>query len=262
MSSRNEIVQLFAAIAVQAGQAIMRLRPALGKADEKADGSPVTEADIEADRLIRSRLAEALPSLPIISEEARQTHSPGEAERFVLVDPLDGTREFIAGRDEFTVNIALVENGIPVVGAIVAPALSRLYVGSDKARRAEISGAAAVPALSEMTEIAAAALPETGWRAVASRSHRDPQTQAWLDGNPVWALCEAGSSLKFCALAQGDADVYPRLAPTMAWDIAAGHAILRAAGGRVETLDGQEMRYDPRVGLQNPSFVAWGRRTR
>jgi 3'(2'), 5'-bisphosphate nucleotidase len=262
MSSRDEIAQLFAAIAVEAGQAIMRLRPALGNADEKADGSPVTQADIEADRLIRSRLAAALPSLPIISEEARHTHSQGEADRFILVDPLDGTREFIAGRDEFTVNIALIEHGVPVVGAIVAPALGRLYVGSDRARRADISEVATVPALSEMAEIVAAVLPETGWRAVASRSHRDPQTQAWLEGNPVAALCEAGSSLKFCALAQGDADVYPRLAPTMAWDIAAGHAILRASGGRVEMLDGREMRYDPRGGLQNPSFVAWGRRSR
>jgi 3'(2'), 5'-bisphosphate nucleotidase len=260
MPSQNEIAAIFGALACEAGRAIMRARASGADARHKADGSPVTQADFDADRCIRDGLARVLPSLPVVTEEATETHGALTGGPFILVDPLDGTREFVAGRDEFTVNIALIENGVPIAGAIYAPALGRLYVAGTEARRAEVPSGAEMPALSAMRTIAAAPMPERGWRAVASRSHRDPDTARWLESNPVGECCAAGSSLKFCLIAEGAADVYPRLSPTMAWDTAAGHAILLAAGGRVERLDGRALRYGiDGEGFSNPAFIAWAR---
>lgn len=259
-SERDAIATTFGRLACEAGRVIIRARAAGTVPAHKADGSPVTQADLDADRCIRAGLAQAFSSIAVVTEEATETHAT-HAERFILVDPLDGTREFVAGRDEFTVNIALIDNGIPVVGAVYAPALDRLYVAGAQAWRADVAPDAPMPELAAMQPIEAACVPDTDWRAVASRSHLDPQTQRWLDANPIGALCAAGSSLKFCVVAEGGADVYPRMSPTMEWDTAAGDAILRAAGGSVVGLDGAALRYGKRqAGFRNPAFIAWGRR--
>jgi len=258
--SHNDIAWAFGVIALEAGCSILAARTQGTDATPKADGSPVTAADLAADSLIRRRLPGVLPDTLVITEE---TFSASQAAnlppRFVLVDPLDGTREFIAGRDEFTVNIALVEGDKPVAGAIYAPAKSCLYVAGTEAFRADISADAAMPRFQAMQKLATSPVPAGGMRATASRSHLDPATKRWLDDRRITDLCRAGSSLKFCKIAEGEADVYPRLAPTMEWDTAAGQAILLAAGGCVTNLDGSPLRYG-KTGTQfrNGSFVAWG----
>ncbi len=229
--------------------------------DLKSDGSPVTAADIAAERFIRSHLAGTMPGVPIIAEESFNA-SRGELapDCFLLVDPLDGTREFISGRDEFTVNIALIEKGSPVVGAIFAPALNELSLAGTTAYRASVRPGEAVSESTALSKIATSSVPAAGMRAIGSRAHMDPTTECWLQQLPVVKLYSAGSSLKFCLVARGSADVYPRLAPTMEWDTAAGHAILLAAGGCVVGLDGAPLRYGKaECGFKNAEFVAWGR---
>lgn len=261
--SRNEVALAFGAVALQAGKLIMAARASATGVRHKSDGSPVTQADLDADSIIRSLLPDIMPNVPVITEETFETV---EAQRgavlldsFILVDPLDGTREFVAGRDEFTVNIALIDAGKPIAGTIYAPALNRLYVAGTEAFRADVRPDQALPRLETMRPLTTSPVPKEGLRAIASRSHLDPATKQWLDERRVTDLRSAGSSLKFCAIAEGEADVYPRLAPTMEWDTAAGHAILLAAGGCVLGLDGLALRYG-RVGAQfrNDSFVAWG----
>jgi 3'(2'), 5'-bisphosphate nucleotidase len=181
-------------------------------------------------------------------------------ERFLLVDPLDGTREFINRNGEFTVNIALIEAGQPIVGCVYAPARQAMYIAGAAAFRAELAPGASLPALAQLRVITTCAYPDAGLRAVASRSHLDPQTQAMLERLQVKSRHRAGSSLKFCVVAQGDADVYPRLAPTMEWDTAAGQAVLVAAGGCVIGHDGAPLRYGKaEAGFRNNGFIAWGR---
>jgi 3'(2'),5'-bisphosphate nucleotidase len=228
-------------------------------ARRKPDGSPVCQADIQAEQLILARLAAIMPNVTVVAEESFAPQRGPVPERFFLVDPLDGTREFLAGHHDFTVNIALVENGDPVAGAICAPALDQIYLAgattfrAERARGGSLAGA--------LQAIAASPVPEAGLRAVASRSHMNAATEAWLGQHPVAHLQRAGSSLKFCLIAGGEADVYPRIAPTMEWDTAAGHAILNAAGGCVIGLDGSPLRYGKsHAGFKNEGFVAWGRR--
>ncbi|MDX5409564.1 MAG: 3'(2'),5'-bisphosphate nucleotidase CysQ [Thauera sp.] len=218
----------------------------------KEDASPVTEADERAEALIVPALEALLPGVPVIAEEAvAGGRQPEIADRFWLVDPLDGTKEFISRNGEFTVNIALVEHGTPVLGAVLAPALDRLFCG-----------AAGVGAFVEQDgvrqPIRCRAAPPDGLTVVASRSHGDAAAlDAFLAGRTVAALRNAGSSLKLCLIAAGEADLYPRLGRTMEWDIAAGHAVLSAAGGKVLTLDGASLRYG-KPGLDNPHFFACG----
>lgn len=260
-SSRDDLAAIFGAVAMEAGRRIMAVHAAGAQARIKPDGSPVTPADTEADRFIRERLAEQMPGVAVVTEEARQTHDRATG-RFILVDPLDGTREFIAGREEFTVNIALIEDGVPVVGVVYAPALHKLYLGGERAFRAMIPPGETIPDRAAMLAISANPVPPGGWRAVVSRSHLEASTQAWLDAMPIATLCPEGSSMKFCLIAEGKADVYPRLSPTMEWDTAAGHAVLAAAGGAVVGLDGAPLRYGKRSeGLCNASFLAWGARS-
>lgn len=258
--ARNDIAVAFGSIALEAGQAIMAARSRVSGSRQKPDGSPVTLADIDADRIICRRLADMLPDVPVITEEAPETHALSVDSRFILVDPLDGTREFLSGRDEFTVNIALIEHGKPVAGTVYAPALSRLYVAGASAFRADVRPDQRVPGLQAMRALTGSAAPCQGLRAVASLSHLDSATTSWLEERRIGELRSAGSSLKFCIIAEGDADVYPRLAPTMEWDTAAGHAILAAAGGCVVQLDGLPLGYGKsQVGFRNESFIAWGR---
>jgi 3'(2'), 5'-bisphosphate nucleotidase len=258
-AARNELASRFGAIASEAGKVIMAIYSPTLKVESKKDSSPVTEADAAAERVILSRLKEVIPELPVVAEESFDAKANGSApERFILVDPLDGTREFITGSHEFTVNIALVENGQPVVGCVYAPALNQIYVAGADAWRAEVRPGDALPQREAMQKLATTPYPAEGLRAMASRSHLDPETEALLKKLQVGTFKSAGSSLKFCWIAQGDGDIYPRLAPTMEWDTAAGHAVLTAAGGCVIGRDGTPFRYG-KAGFRNDGFVAWGR---
>jgi 3'(2'), 5'-bisphosphate nucleotidase len=262
LKARDGLAIEFAKIASEAGALIMMIGASDRAASRKADGTPVSRADIEAERLICARLAAILPEVPLIAEETFRADCAGATpERFLLVDPLDGTREYLAGHTDFTVNIALIEQAKPVAGAICAPALARLYLGGERAFCGELLPHGIFPPREALKAIEARAVPKGSLRAVASRSHLDPQTERFLRELPAGELRSAGSSLKFCLIACGEADVYPRFGPTMEWDTAAGHAILSAAGGCVLALDGTPLRYGKSdAGFRNDGFVAWGRK--
>jgi 3'(2'), 5'-bisphosphate nucleotidase len=219
----------------------------------KADASPVTEADDKAEAIIVRGLAALTPDIPVVAEEAAcGGRAPAVDRTFWLVDPLDGTKEFINRNGEFTVNIALIEDGVPVLGVVLAPVLGRLYAGADGV------GAWVENADRSRTIARVRAVPDDGLTVVSSRSHGDTAAlDAFLAGRTVASLVNAGSSLKFCLIAAGTADIYPRFGRTMEWDTAAGHAVLRAAGGRVADLHGNELVYG-KPGFENPHFVAFG----
>ncbi len=218
----------------------------------KDDASPVTAADHLAERVIVAGLRELTPNWPVIAEEsAAAGEIPAVGEYFWLVDPLDGTKEFIRRNGEFTVNIALIRQGRPVLGLVLAPAIGRLFYGAEGAGAFLREGGQTRP-------IACRRPPPQGLTVVASRSHGDPEAlRAFLGGRPVAELRNAGSSLKLCLIASGEADLYPRLGRTMEWDIAAGHAVMRAAGGEVCDLAGSPLGYG-KPGFDNPHFVARG----
>jgi 3'(2'), 5'-bisphosphate nucleotidase len=262
LKERNELAVQFGNIASEAGKVIMTIRASEVSVNLKSDGSPVTQADVKAEHLIRARLAAIMPNVMLIAEESFEANRGGPIpERFLLVDPLDGTREFLSGQTDFTVNIALIEAAQPIVGAICAPALNQVYLGGTAAFRADLQPGAVLPAAGTLTALEARPVPDSEMRAVASRSHLDPETERFLGRLPVSERRSAGSSLKFCLIACGDADVYPRLAPTMEWDTAAGHAILSAAGGHVLGLDGSPLHYGKiDAGFKNDGFIAWGRK--
>ncbi len=260
VKARDELAIALGTVVAEAGRAIMAARAAGIEARRKPDGSPVTAADLEAERLILARLAGIMPGVAIIAEESFAPHRAPAPQRFFLVDPLDGTREFLAGHPDFTVNIALIENGGPIVGAVCAPALEQVYLAGATAFTADLAGGT-FPGPDAMRVIATSPVPGAGVRALTSRSHLDPQSEAWLRQHRIAELQRTGSSLKFCLIARGDADVYPRLAPTMEWDTAAGHAVLNAAGGCVLGLDGSPLRYGKSdAGFKNAGFIAWGRK--
>jgi len=232
--------------------------------ETKADESPVTIADREAEAVLVAAIAAAAPGIPIVAEEAVAAgRLPPLGDEFFLVDPLDGTREFIAQRDEFTVNIALVRSGVPVFGIVYAPACDELYVtlAQDRTAMAKIAPRDDHVSLDGigLQPIRTRTPDPSALVALVSRSHDTPETEGFLARFAVASRTSAGSSLKFCVMARGAADIYPRFSPTMAWDIAAGHAVLAAAGGSVTTLDGKPLRYGGNAnGLRNPHFVAWG----
>lgn len=238
-------------VAEEAGRATLAFYGA-PEARTKADGSPVTLADEAAEAVILPRLRALTPDIPVISEEeASKGLGPTVVgERFWLVDPLDGTKEFLSGNGEFTVNIALIERGVPVLGIVAAPALGETYWGAgDTAFFADKDGT---------RPIHVRPVPPEGLVVVGSRSHGDAQAmEAFLDGRKVAAFRAAGSSLKLCLVARGVADLYPRFGPTMEWDIAAGHAVLKAAGGSVKTFAGDELCYG-KPACRNPHFIASG----
>jgi len=229
-----------------------------GKGDvrRKADGSPVTTADEAAEAAIRKRLSQLEPALPIISEEEPESHRLAVgAGNYFLVDPLDGTREFIAGRDEYAINIALMSEGRPLLGVIAAPALGLVWRGivGCGAERLTLSAGGECS-----TPIAIRSRPAPDELVVViSRSHLDPRTQAYVDGFPRTRRIASGSAVKFCRVAEGSADLYPRLAPTRDWDVAAGQAIIEAAGGRVLAPDGRPLTYGTPQ-LLIPGFIAAG----
>lgn len=245
------LADAFIALAREAGDAIMAVYQTDFDARAKADDSPVTEADLAADRVIVAGLARAFPHIPIVTEERADSHDVAAAgDRFFLVDPLDGTKEFVKRGGDFTVNIALIENGVPTRGVVFAPALDRLFWTDDAGLAHQRDGDNAARVL-KVAKPDNAAL-----NIVASKSHRDAATDAYINRYSVADFKSAGSSLKFCLVAAGEADLYPRLGRTMEWDTAAGHAVLRAAGGFVDAFEGGPLTYG-KPGFENPFFIAY-----
>eukprot|EP01037_Dinobryon_pediforme_P022508 gene22508-23691_t len=248
--------------ALAAGREIMAVYATDFAVEQKDDKSPVTEADRRAEAVILERLARVMPGVPVVAEEeACDGRLPADlGDRFVLVDPLDGTREFCARNGEFTVNIALIEGGAPRAGAVYAPVSGRLWVGGETAWTATVAPGGDLPPASARQAIHVRAPANVdGLVVLESRSHPDPRLEQHLEGLHVAERRKAGSSLKFCLLAEGVADYYPRFGPTMEWDTAAGDAVLRAAGGLTETIEGDPLHYGKAlVEYHNPDFVARG----
>jgi 3'(2'), 5'-bisphosphate nucleotidase len=248
-------------LALAAGREIMTIYANPVVAREKSDLTPVTEADEAAEKIILAGLRQLDPTVPVISEEASAAGIvPDVAERFYLVDPLDGTKEFLSRNGEFTVNIARIENATPAAGVVLAPALGRIFCGEAglAAFEARIQAETDAAAFAWQT-IRARKASMAGPVVVASRSHRDERTEAYLKCLKVQKIVSAGSSLKFCLLASGEADLYPRFGRTMEWDTAAGHAVLAAAGGHVEVESGEPLTYGKAGrGYDNPAFIARG----
>jgi len=246
-------------LVVRAGAAILAVNRSAMKIDGKVDGSPVTEADLAADRIIGEGLARLVPELPALSEERVDMARPPYQGSFFLIDPLDGTKEFVAGRNEFTVNLALVTDGRPLLGIIGAPALGLIWRGivgrgAERLTVGETSPGAAAP-------IHTRRLPSRGqpWIVAVSRSHGDARTEAFITGRPGAVREVLGSAVKFGRVAEGGADIYPRLAPTSEWDVAAGHAVVTAAGGKITDSRGAELHFGSgRQGFLVPEFIAWG----
>jgi 3'(2'), 5'-bisphosphate nucleotidase len=228
----------------------------------KADQSPVTAADEASETLILAEVGRLMPGVPIISEEAVLRARPGPIRGdYILVDPLDGTRELLAGRDEFSINVGLVSGGQPVLGLVAAPALGLIWrtAADGGAERLQLAPGAPVAAARERIAICTRPMPESGIVATVSRSHLDAATEAFLGRFMGAARLVSGSAIKLCHVASGTADVYPRLAPTHQWDVAAGHAVLQAAGGVVTTPERQPLSYDAGQGdFLVRGFIAWG----
>jgi 3'(2'), 5'-bisphosphate nucleotidase len=250
MRDQASILSVFERLAREAGVAIMAHYETDCRLDDKADASPLTAADLAADAVICAGLADALPDIAVVTEERADTHARHQGvDRFILVDPVDGTKEFISRNGQFTVNIALIENGAPVAGVVFAPALGRMFVGSVEGGATEHG-----PNGRHTITVRPAARERA---AIASRSHRSPETDAFLAAHGITDCIPAGSSLKFCLVAAGEADIYPRFGPTMEWDTAAGHAVLAAAGGRVVNPDGSPFAYG-KPSYRNGNFIALG----
>ncbi|MGD8175538.1 3'(2'),5'-bisphosphate nucleotidase CysQ [Marinimicrobium sp. ARAG 43.8] len=244
--------------ACRAGDAIMAVYSRDFAVHQKSDDSPVTEADLAAHHIIVADLQRLTPDIPILSEES--ANAPWEErrqwERYWLVDPLDGTKEFIRKNGEFTVNIALIEQGNPVWGVVYAPALDTLYYGGTA------TGDAVKVRAEQASPIHASAAPEgrAGWRIVGSRSHQSPAFLEFLTGFDEPEIKSLGSSLKICLVAEGEADLYPRLGPTSEWDTGAAHAVLLGAGGQLVVADTDEpLRYNQTDSVLNPFFIAKGK---
>ncbi len=252
----QDLVDALLAVTVEAGQAILTRRAEGVTAERKADRSLVSAADRDAETLILAVLARVAPLVPVVAEEESAAgRQPAVVARFFLVDPLDGTKEFLSGGDDFTVNIALVVSGAPVFGIVHAPASGSIHwgdVAAGEAWRAPVDG----NAIGAPVRIGCASC-QTPLRAVASKSHATPETEAYLTHCEAGDRLSVGSSLKFVLLAEGKADLYPRAGPTMEWDTAAGDAVLRAAGGMTFGLDGAPLTYG-KPHYFNPGFVATG----
>jgi 3'(2'), 5'-bisphosphate nucleotidase len=256
----SRLIDEITTLASKAAEAIRSIGAASRAERTKPDGTPVTAADEAAQAVVLDGLARLLPGIPVVAEEMSRAERPKTlAPRFVLVDPLDGTREYVAGRDEFTVNIALMVQGRPVFGCIAAPLLGLIWRGvvGQGAERLVLPPGADAAQCRDRIPIRTRSWPASEPVALVSRSHLDAQTEAFLDRIPNVKRIACGSSLKFCKLAEGSADIYPRLARTSEWDVAAGHALLVAAGGTVVTPDGIAPIYGESADFRVPSFVAF-----
>ena len=261
-SDDRAVLSVFERLALSAGSTIMEIFRAGCAVEQKDDASPVTEADRAAERIILEGLRAAFPDIPCVAEEeAAAGILPADlGNAFFLVDPLDGTKEFVKRSGDFTVNIALVRNGAPEIGVVYAPSGRRFFSG--RPSRAEIIELDAKDEVSarHAIQVRKGAGP---WTIVASRSHRTPETDDFIGKVDAAEIVSVGSSLKFCLLANGEADLYPRFGRTMEWDTAAGDAVLRAAGGLTTTLDGKPLAYGKRnqsddADFANPFFIARG----
>ncbi|BBO07883.1 3'(2'),5'-bisphosphate nucleotidase CysQ [Bradyrhizobium ottawaense] len=256
----SRLMEPLTALVVKAGEAILSVNRAAMRIDGKQDGSPVTEADLAADHIIADGLAQLAGDVPTLSEERTPLASPSFDGSFFLIDPLDGTKEFVAGRDEFTVNLALVTSGEPLLGIVSAPALGLLWRGivGRGAERMSFDGAT----IGVAEPIHTRKLPAQGepWIAAVSRSHGDPRSEAFIDSRPNAVRRTVGSAVKFGRIAEGSADIYPRFGPTCEWDVGAGSAVVTAAGGKVTDGKGGELRFGERhaSGFIIPEFIAWG----
>jgi 3'(2'), 5'-bisphosphate nucleotidase len=253
-----ELMEPLTDLVIQAGAAILAVNRHAMEIGGKIDGSPVTEADMAADRIIGEGLARLVPGVSALSEERAHLAKSAYDGSFFLIDPLDGTKEFVAGRKEFTVNLALVVNGAPLLGIIGAPALGLIWRGlvGRGAERLTMNEAAR-----SAEPIHTRPVPRRGdpWVVAVSRSHGDERTEAFIDARPGASRKMLGSAVKFGRVAEGVADIYPRLAPTCEWDVAAGHAIVTAAGGKVTDGNGGPLHFG--TGRQDfvvPEFIAWG----
>ena len=264
MSSYSELAEGLLPHVLSAGKIVMGYFGTDHEVETKAGGSPVTAADREAEALLIAALSRIAPGVPVVGEEmmeGRKAKPMGE--RFFLVDALDGTREFTSGRTEFTINIGLIENGLPTFGVIYAPALERLYltVASDHAATGELATTAEACSLNTINAKRISVLKDFEEQGpfvlCASRSHGSDALENWLKGKDISARTNIGSSLKFCQVAEGQCHVYPRFGPTMEWDTAAGQAIVQAAGGIVSELNGELLQYGKHeTGFRNPFFIA------
>ena len=243
----------------RAATEVIRIQNAPPATRQKSDGTPVTAADEASEAILLEGLAQLLPGMPVISEEAGGPAIVAGS-TFVLIDPLDGTREFVAGRDEFTINLAIISDGRPLAGWIAAPAHKRIWRGiaGQGAKRLHLSpGAPAGEA--ECVQIRTRKAERGGLIALVSRSHADAESEAFLARFPNVKKIACGSAIKFCRLAEGGGDIYPRLGPTSEWDVAAGDALLNAAGGRVTDPQGAPLVYGQSAqNLRVSAFIAWG----
>ena len=261
---RAAVAILFAKLCLAAGPLAMAV---FSREDQgarlKNDASPVTEADEAVESFLIGELSRRMPQAPCIAEEsAARGETPAQQGAFILIDPLDGTREFIARRLEFTINIALIEEGRPRAGAVFAPALGELWFAGEAAFHVAAAPGAPLPPEAEWRRLATRRAPQEGLVAMASLSHFDAETAAFLARLPIKAQKQAGSSLKFCRIAEGQADVYPRFGPTHEWDTAAGDAVLRAAGGAVLTPQGAPLVYGKAAqSYCNGPYIACGDRS-
>jgi len=261
MPNSSSLCHQLITVALEAGSVIMDHYHAGVEISLKDDKSPVTLADTDAEAIILAALEKIAPEIPVISEEAASRGViPEIGNRFFLVDPLDGTREFIRHNDEFTVNIALIEDNIPTMGIVYAPALSRMFFApaSDEAFELELA-CNARPQLDRAYKLRVRTPPPQGLTAAVSRSHIDADTDIFLEQFNIAERRPAGSSLKFCLIAAAQIDLYPRTGPTMEWDTAAGQAVLQGAGGSVTVSDGSMLHYGKgETRYKNPPFTAWG----
>jgi 3'(2'), 5'-bisphosphate nucleotidase len=253
-----ELIEPLTDIVIRAGAAILAVNRSAMKVDGKTDGSPVTEADLAADRIIAEGLAQVAPTIPSLSEERVQPGTQPQKESFFLIDPLDGTKEFVAGRNEFTVNVALVTHGTPLLGIVSAPALGLVWRGlvGRGAERLTLG-----PGKPLIEPVHTRPCPPRGeaWTVAVSRLHGDARTEAFIAARPQAVRSALGSAVKFGRVAEGGVDIYPRLSPTSEWDVAAGHALVTAAGGKITDSTGAALQFGTgRSGFIVPEFIAWG----
>jgi len=253
----QNLVNVMRTLSLQAGDKIMQI---YGEDDfdveSKADDSPVTAADKAADAIISAGLQSAFPDVTLVTEEQAATHS-AKGDTFLIVDPLDGTKEFIHRRGDFTVNIALVESGVPTRGVVYAPAKGRMFFTQADGTAVEETGTFDKETVGAVTPISVSDADNSALLVVASKSHRDQATDDYINKYAVSDMKSAGSSLKFCLIATGEADIYPRVGRTMEWDTAAGHAVLNGAGGTVVRFDDHRPLLYGKEGFANPFFIAY-----
>lgn len=253
----EELVPVIRMLALEAGDKIMEIYGADDfDVKVKSDDSPVTEADEAADALISAGLRAAFPDVMLVTEEQAATHDT-TGKTFLIVDPLDGTKEFVHRRGDFTVNIALVEDGVPTRGVVYAPAKGRMFYTQADGKTVEETGALDKDTVGAVTPLSVANSDNSALMVVASKSHRDQATDDYINKYAVRDMKSAGSSLKFCLVATGEADIYPRVGRTMEWDTAAGHAVLAGAGGKVVRFDDHSPLVYGKEGYANPFFIAY-----